>query len=632
VVGRASGWGWAFLSCFLALPAHETWSAAFQVDSEADAVDVLPGDGLCATSAGECTLRAAIQETNALAGPDDISLPAGTYMFTIAGEGEDESATGDLDVLGALRIRGEGPVSTVVDAAQLDRVIHVLESGSLELGDLTLAGGRLFGSGAGLACLGRSAVLRNVVVRDCEALASAGAVWISGATASLTDCEIRDNTASTCAGLDADGSILLIRTTISGNEALDGDGGGACLRGDAELIECSISGNTVQSGGRGGGLLVQRGSVLLRACLLGGFNRFGGAAYVSAEASLTAVDTTFNGWADPDGGALMLQGGSAWLTACTLVGTATTGGAVFVAGAGVLEAVNCTLRGSAERGGSLAVHDSSVLLKSCTLDGASTLGSADALLVEGASRVEVGHSVLHGPFEACVGEIVSLGYNFISANSSCIVSGDSTGNISGPSPALTPLAANGGPTDTTLPDQGSSLIDAGNPAGCTDTVGAPLTTDQRGFPRVADGDGDGTAVCDIGAVEVCGADSDLDGRGDACDCATSDPEAFARPGQALLEVTRIGPSEVRLAWNDLAAGSGSGTLYDVASDLLSSLWASRVVDTPCLARDLTATTALDDRVVEDDGFYFLVRGTNACVSAGEGWGSDSLARVRAACP
>jgi len=35
----------------------------FTVDSTVDAVDANPGDGLCATEAGECTLRAAIQET-----------------------------------------------------------------------------------------------------------------------------------------------------------------------------------------------------------------------------------------------------------------------------------------------------------------------------------------------------------------------------------------------------------------------------------------------------------------------------------------------------------------------------------------------------------------------------------------
>ena len=45
----------------------------FNVNSTRDAVDANPGDGVCATATGECTLRAAIQETNALRGADCIS-------------------------------------------------------------------------------------------------------------------------------------------------------------------------------------------------------------------------------------------------------------------------------------------------------------------------------------------------------------------------------------------------------------------------------------------------------------------------------------------------------------------------------------------------------------------------------
>jgi hypothetical protein len=50
-----------------------------------------------------------------------------------------------------------------------------------------------------------------------------------------------------------------------------------------------------------------------------------------------------------------------------------------------------------------------------------------------------------------------------------------------------------------LPD--SPAIDGGNPAGCTDHLGDPLTTDQRGAPRPLDGDDDGEAICDIGSYE-----------------------------------------------------------------------------------------------------------------------------------
>ena len=55
-------------------------AATFTVNSTADAVDAAPGDGVCATAGAVCTLRAAIQESNAFAGTD-------TVAFNIAGAG-----------------------------------------------------------------------------------------------------------------------------------------------------------------------------------------------------------------------------------------------------------------------------------------------------------------------------------------------------------------------------------------------------------------------------------------------------------------------------------------------------------------------------------------------------------------
>ena len=82
---------------------------------------------------------------------------------------------------------------------------------------------------------------------------------------------------------------------------------------------------------------------------------------------------------------------------------------------------------------------------------------------------------------------------------------------------LGPLKNNGGPTQTHALVAGSPAIDAGNPGGCQDNSGALLQTDQRGFPRDVDGNGDGTARCDIGAVEGVGSAAtpiiDFDGDG-----------------------------------------------------------------------------------------------------------------------
>src|SRR5689334_24013888 len=74
--------------------------ANFVVNSTADLPDINPGDGLCATDGGACTLRAAVQEANAFAGADSIFIPADQdgYTLSITGAGEDAAATGDLDI------------------------------------------------------------------------------------------------------------------------------------------------------------------------------------------------------------------------------------------------------------------------------------------------------------------------------------------------------------------------------------------------------------------------------------------------------------------------------------------------------------------------------------------------------
>ena len=97
----------------------------FTVNSTLDTIDANPGDGICADAGGQCTLRAAINESNALQFSQNIYVPAGTYILTIAGTDEDAGYTGDLDILDTVAIYGDGPDQTIIDANQIDRILHI---------------------------------------------------------------------------------------------------------------------------------------------------------------------------------------------------------------------------------------------------------------------------------------------------------------------------------------------------------------------------------------------------------------------------------------------------------------------------------------------------------------------------
>jgi hypothetical protein len=58
----------------------------------------------------------------------------------------------------------------------------------------------------------------------------------------------------------------------------------------------------------------------------------------------------------------------------------------------------------------------------------------------------------------------------------------------------------GGPVTLALWSD-SPAIDGGNPGGCIDNQGKPITVDQIGTERPLDGDGDNIVNCDIGAFE-----------------------------------------------------------------------------------------------------------------------------------
>jgi len=89
-------------------------AATFTVNSMTHAVDAVPGDGICATNLGVCTLRAAVMEADSNPSRDVITNPAGTCQLTIPGAAEDYAETGDSDIRQSVTTAGCGEVDGFV--------------------------------------------------------------------------------------------------------------------------------------------------------------------------------------------------------------------------------------------------------------------------------------------------------------------------------------------------------------------------------------------------------------------------------------------------------------------------------------------------------------------------------------
>ena len=266
---------------------------------------------------GDCSLREAVVAANddlprdacaAGSGADTITLQQAQYALSLAGTGEDDARTGDLDISEDLTILGAGMVSSVIDAADIDRVLHLLAGATLNLSGLTIVDGfsgselgtgiyapyssqsltltnvRVAGnngnagavhfSGSGLLSISRSLIDGN------SGAGSAGVVVGSSADASIVDSLISGNTASNSGGGIANfGHLAVVNTTVSGNSAAR-DGGGIWHTGDSVdngtlgLYNVTIANNTADlsddGNGEGGGIFVESGTVTVANSIIAG--------------------------------------------------------------------------------------------------------------------------------------------------------------------------------------------------------------------------------------------------------------------------------------------------------------------------------------------------------------------------
>lgn len=268
-------------------------AAVFLVNTTSDTQDANPGNGICADAGGNCSLRAAITEANALAGADTINLPPGVYTHSLVSAGDNNNAGGDFDINSDLTITGNDPLTTIVQAnaspgVATERVFHVrfISAGMVvNLGGLTIQNGRnagnVFGAGIRLDAGAGTLNLNNAIVKDNRNASSGGGISLSGAagsTLNITNSTISDNIAgSTTAGTSGTGGGIHINnspaflninnSTISNNTATSGItfglGGGIGCNGTVNIENSTISGNTAFSSVNsafGGGLYIPSGT------------------------------------------------------------------------------------------------------------------------------------------------------------------------------------------------------------------------------------------------------------------------------------------------------------------------------------------------------------------------------------
>jgi hypothetical protein len=159
-------------------------------------------------------------------------------------------------------------------------------------------------------------------------------------------------------------------------------------------------------------------------------------------------------------------------------GSAGSGGGIYVLGGASLRLANVTVAyntalGASAQGGNLDLES-----------GAAPRSAKNSLIADGAA--DAGS-------ENCLGSLSSEGSNLEDRNE-CGLDSDSTSHVS-TNARLGQLGNHGGQLDTVPLLPGSSAVNRGNPAGCSDSSFVTIAVDERGVPRPQG------ARCDIGAFE-----------------------------------------------------------------------------------------------------------------------------------
>ena len=414
------------------------------------------------------------------------------------------AVTGDVEIDGPA---GAGAGVTIARAASVAdlRLFYVTSGGDLTLRDLTLksgvaqgfSGGGGEGGGGGAAGLGGAIFNRGTLVILDSTLSGNQALGGSGGPGG------GNGIGGGGGGLDGPGSIPGAGADgggAGGSQAngspggFGGGGGGAGFNGSFGLI-----GGGGGFGGGGGGA----GGYPLAGLGSGGGTAGYGAG--TGGGGGTAGGGGGGGGGAGLGGAVFNDGGSVTITDSTLAANAALGGAGGVAaGTGFAGAAGLGLGGAIFSRNGTVIVTASTIAGDTAQTGAGLFALGDGLAGNGLATVEMVNTILAGATKAAGdfqsatvsgGAVAATGANDLIQFDPTLGGFSGPGTITGVAPRLGVLGNYGGPTQTLPLLTGSPAIAAGL------VIPGGKATDQRGLSRLVNR-GDGVLSEDIGAFEV----------------------------------------------------------------------------------------------------------------------------------
>ena len=484
-------------------------------------------DGTC--DASDCSLREAVVQSNSCPGTQVIQIPAGTYVLTRSGVGEDAAATGDLDITDSVTINGTG--NPVIDGNHTDRVFEIMAGETAAIDGVTVQNGYAQ-SGAGIRNHGILNLTNSIVQNNVASMAAIGTGFIprgagladlahggggfanGGGILSEGDNTLTMNTVQVIGNsADQGGGIMVLANgttaptfsfdsptlygaTVANNSATQ-SGGGLWLDNQvhATLNMFNINANTIAND-RGAGIYNASTLVLTHGKLTnntGGI--YGGGIYNEPAGDLTATDVFLGSNLTRMGAGIYNTGPARFYQSGFANNEANRGegGAIYNKDAdAALTLENVTISqnigllgggGIFNDGGSFQINYSTIADN--TNDGINSSGAGDAF---------IRNSILAGQTGAnCAGTPpASHGFNIDSGSTCAFIEPSDLNNTD---PMLVALAKNGGWSPTHALLTGSPAIDTADPDRC-------ISLDEREVSRPQG------PHCDRGAYEKSPADID----------------------------------------------------------------------------------------------------------------------------